>query len=135
LLVTQRVVGRLLAAGQDDQTRDEYMKNGSQGQCPSRNSLSVYVNLQRACARRSANQICGIAREYDVWILGGRRPSIRQVPEALEPADKELTDIARALLAERPMDLHSLCERGLSVTRRSVRVSSVSPVLRHKRWP
>ena len=75
----------------------------------------------------TANQIRGIAREYGVCFSVGLRPLIKQVPEALESADNELTDIARALLAERLMDLSKLRERVLSVTRRIVQVSSAHP--------
>ena len=57
----------------------------------------------------------------------GLRRLCKQVPEALECAENELTDTARALLAKRLVDLNTLRENVRSITRRIVQTSQVEP--------
>lgn len=74
-----------------------------------------------------ANQIRGIAREYGVCFPVGIQALIRQVPEALESAENELTDVARQLLAERLKDLTELQQRVRTLTRQIVLQTSINP--------
>jgi transposase len=58
-----------------------------------------------------ANRIRGFAREYGVHFANGIKPLLRQVPEALEDAENELSVMAREMLSELLTHLRELINR------------------------
>ena len=83
--------------------------------------------LQVEQATAMANQIRGIAREYGGCFAVGIQALLRQVAEALESADNELTDTVRRLLAEQLDELKAVRQRVQLLTRRIVLQTSVYP--------
>lgn len=68
---------------------------------------------ERLIQQRTAtiNQSRGLAREYGVHFVLSRRAFMRELPDALDPADDRLSPIAREALAELYADIQRLDRR------------------------
>jgi len=76
-----------------------------------------------------ANQIRGIAHEYGVCFPIGIRGLYREVPDALEDAENELTATARDLIATRFRDLLAIRDEIKRTSERIIRLGEALPPL------